>query len=354
MTDWPGGERGTGAEARSGASFLTDSGRQPADRTHGQAWVGIAANTQSGMGNGRARVERLAVELERLGLSPRISWSTQGRSALVAEARVDRRCCCLVAAGGDGTVAALVNERPSVPITVLRAGTENLFARHFGMSSRPDRVAETVMGGRMARIDLGLTGDRRFALMAGIGFDADVVTRHHLARVGRAGVARATHRAAYVEPVLRSSFEYRFPPLTVTIVDPGREESLVGSTAFVFNLPRYALGLPIAPAAQGDDGWLDLVLFRDAGPLNALRYLWMVFRGDHLNQPGVFHRHVRRAVVSCAEEVPVQLDGDPGGTVAPGDGAPPWVVEVLPRAIDVLVPGSYVPTATSLSGQIPE
>jgi diacylglycerol kinase (ATP) len=191
------------------------------------------------------------------------------------------------------------------------------------------------------RIDLGLTGRRRFALMAGIGFDADVVTRHHLARVGHAGVARPTTRAHYVEPVVRSSFEYRFPPLTVTVVDRGREESLVGSTAFVFNLPRYALGLPIAPDAQGDDGWLDLVVFRDAGPFNALRYLWMVFRGGHLNKPGVFHRHVRRVFVSCAEEVPVQLDGDPGGTVAPGDDGPPWIVEVLPRALDVLVPGSY-------------
>ena len=47
--------------------------------------------------------------------------------------------------------------------------------------------------------------------MAGIGFDADVVTRHHLARVGHAGVPRPTHRASYVEPVLRSSLQYRFP-----------------------------------------------------------------------------------------------------------------------------------------------
>jgi diacylglycerol kinase family enzyme len=240
-----------------------------------------------------------------------------------------------VAAGGDGTVAALVNERPSVPITVLPTGTENLFARHFGLRPDPEHLAATIATGRVARIDLGLTAERRFALMAGLGFDADVVTRHHSNRVGRAGVPRPTHRAAYVESVLRSSFEYGFPPLSVAVNDPGAEETLVGSTVFVFNLPSYALGIPFAPSAQSDDGWLDLVVFRDPGPFRALHYLWLVIRGIHLDRPGVFHRRVRRVSITSAETVPVQLDGDPGGQVTAGDD---WSAEILPHAVDVLVP----------------
>jgi diacylglycerol kinase (ATP) len=285
-------------------------------------------------------VERLRAELERLGLSTRVAWSLADRSTLVAESAVDPQCRCLVAAGGDGTVAALVNECPSVPITVLPAGTENLFARHFRLDRNPARLASIIADGCVAQLDLGLTATRRFTLMAGIGFDADVVARHHLARIGRAGVARPTHRGAYVEPVLRSSFEYRFPPLTLSITDPGAEETLVGSTVFIFNLPRYALGLPFAPSARGDDGWLDLVVFRNAGPFQALRYLWMVVRGIHLDRDGVEHRRVRRVVVTSTETVPVQLDGDPGGFVSPdGQSDGVWTVEVLPGAIEVLVPG---------------
>jgi diacylglycerol kinase (ATP) len=307
----------------------------------GRDWVGISANAYSGLGRGRRRVERLAQELERLGLAIRVAWTPEERSALVAASRGDRQCRCLVAAGGDGTVAALVNEQPDVPVTVLATGTENLFARHFGLGRRPEAVAAAIAGGRTVAIDLGQTGARRFALMAGIGFDAEVVTRHHRLRVSRAGRTRPTHRAAYVEPVLRSSFTYRFPSLTVTITDPGQEETLVGSSAILFNLPRYALGLPFAPSARGDDGWLDLILFHNSGPWHALRYLWMVLRGIHLRRPGIDHRRVRRVVVSCDEAVPVQLDGDPGGSVTPlGDG-PPWTVEVLPRAIAVMVPPSF-------------
>ncbi len=307
----------------------------------GLPWVGIAANAHSGRGAGRLRVERLVRELRSRGLAVRVGWTPAERSAMVAEAGRDPGCRCLVAAGGDGTVAALVNERPEVPVTVLPAGTENLFARHFGLRGTPAQVADTIAHGRVARIDLGQVSGRRFALMAGIGFDADVVTRHHLARLGEAGRMRPTRRVAYVEPVLRASFGYRFPSLTVAIADPGREETLVGSTAFVFNLPRYALGLPFVPKALGDDGWLDLIVFRDPGALPALRYLWLVFRGIHLDRPGVSHRRVRRLSVTCPEPAPVQLDGDPGGAIILGDEGHPWTIETLPRVLGVVVPSSY-------------
>ena len=46
------------------------------------------------------------------------------------------------------------------------------------------------------------------------------------------------------------------------ILDPDATETLEGTTVFIFNLPRYALGLPFAPHASQDDGLLDLVVFR--------------------------------------------------------------------------------------------
>ncbi|CAN5797755.1 diacylglycerol kinase family protein [soil metagenome] len=328
--------------------------RSPSNKTLSEAqsalqvrqWVGIVANAFSGTGAGRARVDRLVRELQERGFESRVAWTLPARSAMVAEARSEQGCRCLVAAGGDGTIAALVNEGPRVPLTVLSSGTENLFARHFGLRGGPEQLAEVIAVGRRARLDLGLADDHRFTLMAGIGFDADVVTRHHLARVSQTGRMRPTHRAAYVESVLRSSFSYNFPPLTIRVEDPGDKdgqgEILTGSIAFLFNLPRYALGLPIAPTARGDDGQLDLVVFRNPGPFHALRYLWLVLRGLHLRRPGVCHRRVRRISVTTTEPVPVQFDGDPGGMVTAGTDSPPWTAQVLPGAIEILVPDARV------------
>jgi diacylglycerol kinase (ATP) len=310
--------------------------------SHGD-WVGVVANAGSGRGHGKLRVAHLVEELQARGLRSRIAWTPSERAALVAEAGDDPHCRCLVAVGGDGTVNALVNDAPRVPITVLPAGTENLFARHFGMKSDPTQTAATAASGRALPTDVGRTPGRRFTLMAGFGFDADVVSRHHASRV-RGGATRPTHRVLYVDPVLRSSFQYKFPPISVQITDAatGLDETLVGTTVFIFNLPMYALGLPFAPTATGDDGLLDVVVFRHPGPFRALHYLCLVVLGLHLDRPDVLHRKVRRAVVTTTDLVPVQLDGDPAGYVdASPSSSSVWSTDVLPGAITVRVPEGF-------------
>ncbi|WP_165251040.1 diacylglycerol/lipid kinase family protein [Paludisphaera soli] len=314
-------------------------------------WVGVVANPGSGAGASRRQAGRLMAALEGLGFASQVAWTPAERAALVARADADPACRCLVAVGGDGTVSALINEEPSTPITVLRTGTENLAARHFQLRADADWLARTIAVGKVVPVDVGLANGRRFLLMAGFGFDGDVVTRHHRTRTA-AGVVRTTHRAAYVEPILRSSFTYRFPSIAVHIEDPGAEETLIGTTVFAFNLPRYALNLPFAPAARQDDGLLDLVVFRDPGPFQALYYLWRVVLGNHLKLAGVHHRRVRRISLSSRGTVPIQIDGDPAGQLAPGGAEDPaaagcsdlWTIEVLPRALRVLVDPAWTPT----------
>jgi len=316
-------------------------------------WVGIVANRGSGSGASLQLVRRLVRDLAKVGLRTEIAWTLAERHALVAEAGCDAGCRCLVAVGGDGTLSALINEQPKVPITVLPAGTENLAAQHFRLRRNPAWLARTITAGHVIRMDIGCAAGRRFLLMTGFGFDGDVVTRHHRSRTSPSGKVKPTHRAAYFEPILRASLFYRFPRISVAIADTGAEEVLNGTTVFVFNLPRYALGLPFAPQARQDDGLLDLVVFRDPGPFQALYYLWRVLRGTHLDHPGVFHRRVRRVKVTSHEAVPAQLDGDPAGFLSAAatgcfgekrteqEPGADWVIEVIPGAVDVLVPSMH-------------
>jgi diacylglycerol kinase family enzyme len=336
------------------------------DRDHDlRGWVGIVANPNSGIGRGLRLVQRVVTELAQVGLSAEIAWTPEKRAGLVSQAASDPRCRCLVVVGGDGTVSDVINDEPSVPLTVFPAGTENLAAKHFGLGRDPKALAALIAAGRPGRVDLGRAGDRRFLLMAGFGFDGEVVTRHHLARASRAGTIRPTNRLAYVQPILQTSLSYRFPSISVRIADAGAHEVLTGTTVFVFNLPHYTLSLPFAPTARDDDGWLNVVIFRDPGPFQALYYLWKVFCGTHFDDPSVFHRRVKKLVISAHGPIPVQFDGDPGGyLLPPGEAARPresvivrdgesdpgdsvgashvpepdsgWTVEVLPAALDVM------------------
>ncbi len=331
----------------------------PAVEATAGGWVGVVANPASGLGLSRRKADRLIAALRELGFDAEPAWTPADRASMVARANADSSCRCLVAVGGDGTVSALVNERPLVPITILPTGTENLAARHFRLKGDPVGLAGTIVEGKVVPVDVGLANGRRFLLMTGFGFDGDVVTRHHGTRTA-SGYVRTTHRAAYVEPILRASFSYAFPRIAVRIEDPGAEETLVGTTIFAFNLPRYALNLPFAPAARQDDGFLDLVVFRDPGPFQALYYLWRVVRGTHLQLSGVYHRRVRKITLSSRGVVPVQIDGDPGGRllpISPASGrlhtvdrdSPTtcdlWSIEVLPKALSVIVHPSWTPAS---------
>jgi diacylglycerol kinase family enzyme len=130
--------------------------------------------------------------------------------------------------------------------------------------------------------------------------------------------------------------------LTLEADGPDGLEIVTGTTAFVFNLPRYALGLPFVPHASGVDGFLDLLVFQEPGPFRALHYLWLVLRGLHLNRRGVLHRRVRRVSLTTSAPVPIQLDGDPGGWVFDETaGTTRWEVEVQPAALPVLIPPTH-------------
>ena len=229
------------------------------DRTH----VLILANPVAGRGPRGHLVDKLADELRRRKLQPEICREREKLTELVQAGRTTLRC--VVAAGGDGTLNEVINRAPGIPLSVLPLGNENLVAREFGMVASPAALAQAIELNAIRRLDLARVAGRYFCLMAGAGIDADVVHRVHSAR--RSHISKRD----YVFSTMASLGSYSFQTIDVQIADNG--ERLSGAAAFLFNLPRYGLGLPIAPRAKPDDGQLDLWVFERPGPWNLARYL---------------------------------------------------------------------------------
>jgi diacylglycerol kinase family enzyme len=247
----------------------------------------------------------------------------------------------VVAAGGDGTVAAVVNRTPAeTPLAVLPLGTENLLAKYMHMSVSPWQLSRAILHGATVRIDAGQAGDQIFLLMAGCGFDADVVQRLHAKRSGH------IHHLSYVKPIVDSIRKYQYPPLRVRydcdvqpreaadVDDSHVSGSFTARWLFVVNLPRYAGGLRLAPAAIGTDGLLDVVGFTKGSLLAGLRYLYGVVRGKHLRWSDCRFVRVTRLRVESEMPVPYQLDGDPGGQL-------PVQITVVPERVRLIVTESW-------------
>ncbi|REK16570.1 MAG: hypothetical protein DWQ37_07605 [Planctomycetota bacterium] len=236
----------------------------------------------------------------------------------------------VVAAGGDGTVAAAANHvAPEVPITVYPLGTANLLAGYFRIGRDPQAMARMLRDNCRARFDAGRAGGRRFLLMASCGFDADVVRRLHEKRLGK----HITYWT-WARPLLESIRRYRYPELRVscfasdgTLLDEERRVRW----AFAVNFPVYAGGLGVAPEADAADGVLDVCTFRQGSPWHALRYAASVALGFHRRFADFHCMPAARVRIESDEPIPYQLDGDYGGVL-------PLEIECIPGCLTLVVP----------------
>jgi diacylglycerol kinase family enzyme len=297
----------------------------------------IVANPHAGGSDGAAQVEELKLALNRLGLQADI---VADRAVAVAEAtRLYRtgQLGALVAAGGDGTVADLINRtEPGVPLAVLPLGTENLLARCLKIPREPAAVANLIADGHTQKLDVASANGRLFLLMAGCGFDADVVNRLHSVRQGH------ITQWSYAKPIWNSIRNYRYPEFRVTYRlnrdqdETPMEHTVMARWAFINNLPLYAGGLSFSPAAIATDGLLDLCLFQGRSVWAGVRYLAGVVFGTHSGMSDCVTARAMRVVIESSEPVPYQLDGDPGGLL-------PLEIEILPRRLTVIAPPQASP-----------
>lgn len=290
----------------------------------------ISANPKAGRGRAGRAVQQLVARLAALGYDAavvdRLDAAAEEANRLFHAGDLH----ALVAAGGDGTIAGLVNLTPAeMPLTILPLGTENLLARYVGLDGSPESTAQIIDANQTWQFDAGLANDRVFLLMASCGFDAEVVHSFH---ARRRGPIRRWH---YARPIWQMIRSYQYPPIRLYCDGRAEPDEFVARWLFLFNLPCYAVRLRIAPQASGTDGRLDYCAFRDGSVRSGLRYLSHVVARNHHTltdcQMGTF----RTMTIESDAPIAYQIDGDPGGQL-------PLRVSVLEKRLRLIVPSAFV------------
>ncbi len=246
----------------------------------------------------------------------------------------------LIGVGGDGTAAELTNRtEPGVPIALLPSGTANLLAKHLRYSFKPEKFAKMILAGRVMPMDVAQANGRIFLAMIGCGFDAEVVSQVHAARMSNPKGAHINY-LSYMKPIFRSIFSYRFPCVRVEFLDEAGNptgEMYDRPWAFICNIPNYGWGIPLAPGARGNDGELNVCLWRGGS-------LWSGTLLSVLAQLGGIHRFWWRCKMTRGRNfrlsltpnqpentvMPYQLDGDPGNNL-------PLEVRILENRLTIFV-----------------
>jgi diacylglycerol kinase family enzyme len=289
----------------------------------------VVTNPSAGARSRSEAIAELVNCLKERGLSAEVVCDFPSFDALVKRYRAAGQLRAVVAAGGDGTVAEIVNRsEPDVPLTVFPLGTANLLANYFALVCDPAALASTLAEGAIARFDAGKANGRIFLSMVGCGFDGDVVRRLHQKRDG-GHISYWT----WAMPILETIRSYRYPGLRVHCsLAAGGEVAMTthrARWAFVINLPDYGGGLQLVREAVATDGVLDLCLFENGSLWHGLKYLGFVKLGRHRALSDAKTARLTRVRIESDDRVPYQLDGDPGGFL-------PLDIEVLPERVTLL------------------
>lgn len=305
----------------------------------------VSINPKAGKKLPRERIDRFKTSLRDRGVTVEEMTDLTEIAARANDLHDQGRLRALVGVGGDGTAAELVNRtKQGVPITLFPAGTANLIGKYFGLCSkrlgrgrRPEWLADVVMEGRLLQFDAGLASGRLFLVVMSCGLDAEVVRRVHEYRTTNSRGGHISYRT-YLKPILSAIRAYDYPTCHISwYSDESSVEEPEGETrdarwGFIFNLPCYGWGLPLAPRAKGTDGLMDLCSFSGRSLFRGLKYVVQAHCGS-------VHRFSRQCTmatspkyrVESSEPVPYELDGDPGGVL-------PVEIETLPGRVTFVVP----------------
>jgi YegS/Rv2252/BmrU family lipid kinase len=267
-------------------------------------------------------------------------------SHVISEA-VNNEYQAVFVVGGDGTVGQVASQLvgTETALGVLPAGTANVWAQELGLPrldwihlfALEQAAARLALGG-FRYVDVGECNGHCFLLWAGIGLDAEVVNSVE----PRERWEKPFATVQYTITTLWNSLGWDGVYLSASSDSASCEGKYL--VAVACNIPAYAGGLmDLAPGAKVDDGLLDFWLIEGASVRDVVYRVIQIFRGTHVDAPGVTHFQAHDAVFESNTAVVMQFDGEPKVL------QPPLQFKVHRKALRVLVPADGGPRLFSAS-----
>jgi YegS/Rv2252/BmrU family lipid kinase len=251
----------------------------------------------------RRRFERTLKWLTRLGCAIDLrATGARGDAERLARAAEPGSYDLVVAAGGDGTINEVINglEASGLPLALLPLGTANVLAAEIGLAGAPRRIAQAIATGSARPVHLGEVNGRRFAMMAGVGFDA------HVVGAVDPRIKRAFGKLAYALAAIGELLRYRARLYEVEIDGVAHRAAAV----IVAKGHYYGGRFVVARDARLEEPRLLVALFERTGRFHLLRYAAAVLSGRTDRLPDLRVLPATRVSVRGIAGEPVQADGD--------------------------------------------
>ena len=229
----------------------------------------------------------------------------------------------VIAAGGDGTLHAVINwlKKNSIelPVGVIGSGTSNDFAAHLQLDD--EKLFDAVAEGQTHPVDLGLVNGAEYFINV---TSAGVFTS--IAHEVDSRLKNFLGKSAYY---LRGLGELKnFKPITFDITADDKKFSVEAFLFLVLNSPSVAGFKNISSAAQIDDGLLDLLALKKCSVSSLVTLAKKILAGESVDgDENIFSVQAKTFKISSSAKLTSDLDGEAGDPL-------PLKIDTLRRALN--------------------
>lgn len=241
----------------------------------------LFANPSSGRGKGAKVLSIVETYLNRNHVEYlSISTNTLKQSLIsLTQTLIENPEAKIIIIGGDGMVHAAINNIKDNAIGLIPAGTGNDFARALGLPlDDPIRNIKNINAASAEYIDLGKVGQEYFAAICSTGFDSIVNERANKLKWPR---GKMKYNIAMLLELPR------FKPRSYEIVIDGKRLQTQAMLIAIANGLSYGGGMKVCPAADLQDGLLDVMILAPVPKLEFIQIFPSVFKGLHITHPAV-------------------------------------------------------------------
>lgn len=250
----------------------------------------------------------------------------------------------IVAVGGDGTIHEVVNgiflqkivPTTDISLAVIPAGTGNDWIRMFGISKTYSEAVRSLVEKRTLLQDVAkveyfetkVKHTRYMANVAGLGYDAVVNMKYNaLKDDGKYG------KWLYLRSTFLTFAKYSSSRFKISTDGAPFYNGMVFSGAV--GIGKYnGGGMQQTPNASVDDGLMDLTIIKKMPKFRIARNFKLLYTGNIYNIPKVIFTQCKKIEIDTFPESRIEIDGEAVGTS-------PFVFEVVPKAIKVVVGTNY-------------
>ena len=266
-------------------------------------------NPNSGKKNIAAHLDKIieifALENKLLTLY-RLSKDNSGLESLITDGGFDGIIVC----GGDGSVNSvakmILDSGKDIPLGIIPNGTCNDFSRSLGMPSDITLCARLIAQGNIMKTDIGYINGKSSIfvneLAGGVMVSVSYNTDQNLKKIfgSLAYYLNGLGELANIKP---------FKLTIETENEVYREDALVFAVLNGTDMSGFS---NVIREAQMQDGYMDILVFKNANPIEVTDSLLKFATGGEFKESNVVRIKTQKCKIDCEDDISTTVDGERG------------------------------------------